>query len=169
MDGPREYPETDAGQDPLPVFQTRSEKQYRAIQEVLYKLFGETFDRRFGDKMTFFMNRVKPIRESIGPKKFITGLKYNDVKVADYVDEKFVLTVDSQQFALDAQEAQDEFENTPMGRYRGYLRDQGLMDVSPDKLQELYDFDRTEETWAKFKRGKLLDGSGDEVEITTFG
>ena len=67
VDGPREYPETSKG-DPLPVFQAWSEKQYRAKQEVLYKLFGETFDRRFGDKMTFFMNRVRPIRDCEQPR-----------------------------------------------------------------------------------------------------
>ena len=144
-DGPREYLETTSS-DSIPVFQARSEKQYRAKQEVLYKLFGETFDRRFGERMTHFMNGVKPVLGNIGPRKFITGLEYNGKKVAEYRDEKYVLTGDSQQFALDAQASQDEFEGTPMGRYRGYLRDQGLMDVSPNKLHELYDFDRTDES-----------------------
>ena len=168
VDGPREYHKTNLGSDSVPVFQARSEKQYKAKQEVLYKLFGETFDRRFGDKMTFFMNKTKPIVENIGPKKFITGLEYNGKKVAQYLDEKYVLTGDSQQFALDAQAAQEEFENTPMGRYCGYLRDQGLMDVSPNKLHELYDFDRTEESRVRFKRGQLF-GGDDSVDIRTFG
>ena len=168
VDGPREYHETDSKMDSIPVFQAGSETQYKAKQEVLYKVFGETFDRRFGDKMTFFMNKTKPIVENIGPKKFISGLEYDKKKVAQYLDGKYVLTGDSQQFALDAQAAQEEFRNTPMGRYHGYLSDQGLMDVSPNKLHELYDFDRTEESWVKFKRSQLLDVD-DSVDIRTFG
>ena len=39
------------------------------------------------------------------------------------------------------------------------------MDVSPDKLFDLYEYNRTEESWVKYKRGKLYE----EVDIKTFG
>ena len=140
-------------------------------QEILFKLFGETFDRSFGDKQTYFMNKVRLVAEDIGPNQFVKYLEYEGKRVASYEAERYRFTSDYKKFAQDGLKAQDVFSNTPLGRYRDYLREeQGLMHLTPERLRELYDYRRSEESWVKFGRTGLFDTLDDgEVEISTFG
>ena len=140
-------------------------------QEILFKLFGETFDRSFGDEQTYFMNKVKLVAEDIGPNQFVKYLEYEGKRVASYEGERYRFTAEYKKFAQDGLKAQDVFSNTPLGRYRDYLREEkGLMHLTPEKLQELYDYRRTEESWVKFRRTGLFDTLDDgEVVINTFG
>ena len=102
--GPREYLELE-GNEPYGVLHAGVRRQYLVKQEILYKLFGKTFDRQFGDKMTFFMNKVKLIRENIGPKRFLTSLEYEGARVATYENGKYKLLGNPKKFVTDAQEA----------------------------------------------------------------
>ena len=137
----------------------------------MFKLFGEVFDRCYGDSQTFFINKTKLVFEPIGPNDFIKYLEYEGKRVASYEGERYRFSGDYRKFAQDGLKAQDEFSNTPLGRYRDYLREEeGLMHLTPEKLQELFDDRRTEQSWVKFKRAGLFDNLDDgEVNIKTFG
>ena len=119
----------------------RSAKNYEAKQEILFKLFGKTFSRSFGDEQTLFPNKVKLVAEDIGPNQFARYLEYEGKRVAAYEGEKYRLTGNYTKFVRDGQAAQNAFFDTPLGRYRDYLREEGdLPYLSPEKLHELYEF-----------------------------
>ena len=170
-DGPKQFYGVDPVNYSYDTVHARSQKQYEVKQEILFKRFGETFDRSFSDEQTYFMNKVKRVAEDIGPNQFVKYLEYEGKRVASYEGERYRFTGDYKKFAQDGLKAQDVFSNTPLGRYRDYLREeQGLMHLTPEKLQELYDYRRTEKSWVKFRRTGLFDALDDgEVVINTFG
>ena len=65
----------------------------------------------------------------------------------------------------DGLEAQGEFGQTPLGKYREYLQrtENGLGDVSPDKLIEVDDASRQEQSWAHFRRTGLYEEGGEDT------
>ena len=49
-DGPRQYFGVDPVNNSYKTIHACSERNYKAKQEILYKLFGQVFDRSFGNK-----------------------------------------------------------------------------------------------------------------------
>ena len=57
-DGPRQYWGVDPVNNSYKTVHARSERNYAAKQEILFKLFG-VFHRSYGEEQTFFLNRTK--------------------------------------------------------------------------------------------------------------
>ena len=170
LDGPRQFYGVDPVSNSYKTTHARSERNYEAKQEILYKLFGQVFDRSFGDEQTFFLNKTKLIIEDIGPNHFVKYLEYEGERVASYEGGRYEFSGNYSKFAQDALASQDAFSETPMGRYRDYLVDEeGLIHITPERLRELYDFRRTEESWVKFRRTGLFDELEGEIDLKTFG
>ena len=97
-------------------------------------------------------------------------MEYEGERVASYQDGRYEFTGNFSKFAQDALASQDVFSETPMGRYRDYLIDEeGLVHLTPERLHELYDFRRTEESWVKFRRTGLFRELEEVVDFKTFG
>ena len=113
---------------------------------------------------------MKLVFEDIGPNHFVKYLEYEGERVASYKGGRYEFSGNFSKFAQDALASQDSFSETPMARYRDYLLDEeGLVHLTPERLRELYDFRRTEESWVKFRRTGLFDDLESEVNIKTFG
>ena len=169
-EGPRQYFGVNPVNNSYETIHARSERNYKAKQEILYKLFGQVFDRSFGDEQTFFFNKTKLVFEDIGPNHFVKYLEYEGERVASYEGGRYELMGNFYKFAQDALASQDAFSNTPMGRYRDHLIDEeGLVHLTPERLCELYNFRRTEESWVKFRRTGLFEDLEGEVDLKTFG
>ena len=108
--------------------------------------------------------------EDIGPNHFVKYLEYEGEHIASYKGGRYEFSGNFSKFAQDALASQDSFSERPMGRYRDYLLDEeGLVHLTPERLRELYDFRRTEESWVKFRRTGLFDDLESKVNIKTFG
>ena len=81
VEGPRQFYGVDPVNHSYETVHARSAKQCEVKQEILFKLFGETFSRSFGDSQTFFMNKVKLVTASIGPNEFVKYLEYEGKRV----------------------------------------------------------------------------------------
>ena len=79
-EGPRQFFGVDPVAHPYEVVHARSAKQYKVKQEILFKLFGETFSCSFGDEQTFFLNKVKLVAEDIGLNQFVKYLRPTKVR-----------------------------------------------------------------------------------------
>ena len=58
-EGPRQYYGVDPVNNSYKTIHARSERNYKAKQEILYKLFGQVFDRSFGDEQTYLLNKTR--------------------------------------------------------------------------------------------------------------
>ena len=152
--GPRQYFGIDPKNHSYETVHARFKLQYEAKEETPYTLFGETISRDFGNKQVYFMNNVKLVAKDIGPNQFVTLIEYKGKKVAEYREGEGYRLPGSLEFLLDGKEAQKQFGNTPLGKYRDYLQrtEPGLADVSSERLRELFDDNRQEQNWAHYER-----------------
>ena len=68
-------------------------------------------------------------------------MTFDGKEVLTYTGERYALTGDTQSFLNFCQEAQEEFDASPVGKYRGYLEeDEGLGDLPFDTLERLYKY-----------------------------
>ena len=150
--GPRQYFGIDPKNHSYETVHARSKLQYKAKEEILYKLF----------------RKGQLVAKDIGPNQFVTLIEYKGKKVAEYREgEGYRMLPGSLEFLLDGKEAQKQFGNTPLGKYRDYLQrtEPGLADVSSERLQELFDDNRQEQNWAHYKRTGLFEEGLESIDL----
>ena len=118
-------------------FADRVNKKNKAKEDILYRVFGEHFSPRFTPKMVELFNRQKLVRET--DTGLVTSLTFDGKEVLRYTGERYVPTGEPQPFFKFCQEAQEEFDDSPIGKNREYLEEEeGLGDLPFDTLERLY-------------------------------
>ena len=128
-----------SGYEPKSELGLRLDKQIQAKEEILYRVFQEHFSPRFIPKMVELFNRLKLVREK--DTGLVTSLTFDGEKVITYTGERYATTGDTKSFFEFCKEAQEEFDDCPVGKYREYLEDEeGLEDLPFDTLERLYKY-----------------------------
>ena len=114
---------------------------------IFYRIFKESFDPEFGDKMSELFRKMDLITDE---NNEVLEIRFEGSVVGWHSDGEGYTISDEDpsrdsavsRFRRLASEAQSEFEETDLGKYRIWLEDQGIEDTTPGDLKRLFAFER---------------------------